>query len=408
MQSLIPPLLSCVLLFTLGGTLSSFLKQGGLSQEQSKPSPTPSPNKPQDVDEQEPIKISTEEIQLSVVALDTYGKRDATLVRDDILILEDGVPQEIRSARPLPASVILMLDTGGELNSAKRVRVTREVAIGLVTSLNSEDQISVMQFNNRVELLADWTRDPKSVLPVLESKLLSGKRARFHEAVTAATQRFRNSALLNRHLVLITDGVQSEGDRVDREELVRQLMAANVTVHVISYTALSQQALQKDLKRTRKRDKSIVPDDAVNSVAGDKRDGPETRKPGIAKQAHEPGGVIVDLDPERRHQLKQYKRAMELSQVQLEGMARETGGRIALPESIDMMVQTASEIARVIDASYVVTYKPKRALAESRAGEVRRIEIAPRRVGLQLTARRRYIVPGDVLTGETRPRRTAN
>jgi VWFA-related protein len=351
--------------------------------------------------EQEPIRISTEEVQLSVTALDSHGRRDAALVRDDILILEDGVPQEIRSVRRLPANVILLLDTGGEINSAKRVAVTRDVAVSLVSSLANEDQISVMQFNNHVEVLTDWTRGPKTVVPVLESKLLPGKRTRFLDAVAVATERFKNSARLNRHLVLITDGVQSDGDRVDREALLRQLMAANVTVHVISYTAVSRQATQQDLRRTRKRDKSIVPDDAVDSLPGDKRDN-------ILKQAHEPGGVIVDLDQDRRRQLKRYQRALQLSQIQLEAMARETGGDIWLPESVDAMVADAVHTADLIDAAYVVTYKPKRPLTEARAGEARRIEIASRRVGLQLTTRRRYIVPGDLLSGEIRPRRTAN
>ncbi len=50
-------------------------------------------------------------------------------------------------------------------------------------------------------------------------------------------------------------------------------------------------------------------------------------------------------------------------------------------------------MARAIGAEYVVTYRPKRPLAEATPGEYRRIEVASRRVGLSLQARRGYVVP---------------
>src|SRR4029453_19173525 len=89
------------------------VKQG----DASKTTPTEEPA----ARDKESIGISTKEVQLSVAAFDNFGRVDPSLQRDDLLVLEDGVPQEIRSARRVPANVILLLDTGGELNSAKRV-----------------------------------------------------------------------------------------------------------------------------------------------------------------------------------------------------------------------------------------------------------------------------------------------
>ena len=64
---------------------------------------------------------------------------------------------------------------------------------------------------------------------------------------------------------------------------------------------------------------------------------------------------------------------------------------------------TLGEAARLIDSAYVITYRPKRPLADAPAGEARRIEIASRRVGLHLQTRQRYIVSEN-----TKPRRTGN
>ena len=168
----------------------------------------------------------------------------------DILVLEDGQPQQIRSARRVPAHVLLLLDTGGELNSFKRVRLTREIARALVTSLSDQDEILVMQFNSKIETLQSWTKDRSAVLSVLDTSLFSGKRARFFNALIAAATKLRDRPQGNRHVVMITDGVESPGERVDRSAAFGQLQAANAVVHIISYTSVSNATMahQRKLK----------------------------------------------------------------------------------------------------------------------------------------------------------------
>ena len=137
----------------------------------------------------------------------------------------------------------------------------------------------------------------------------------------------------------------------------------------------------------RKRDKSTVPDDVVNSIGGEEG--------AIAKGAHQPGGVIFDLDRQRRHEIKAYEDAMKISEKQLAQLAEDSGGRIWLPESAEDMIEEGAEAARLIDSQYVVTYKPLRELASAPEGETRRIEVASRRVGLRLISRRHYVVPAN-------------
>jgi VWFA-related protein len=362
-----------------------------------KPSPTPEQLQPA---EQDAIRTVTEEIQLTVTSLDSHGRLDPTLELADILVLEDGVAQELRSVRRVPAHVLLLLDTGGEINSAKRVRLTREIARNLVTALNPQDEISIMQFNSKVELLQNWTIDKDALLQTLEKKLLSGKRARFLDAIMASAAQLSDRPQGNRHVVMITDGVQSSGERVDRNTVFRRFQATNAVVHVISYTTVSRQATAHDRKYTRKRDKSLVPDAAIDSL-------PPTPDYDALRRAHQPGGIIVDLDPERRRAIKQYEAAMRASEAQLTAMAEESGGRIWLPESAEEMIDDGARAARLIDSQFVVTYKPRRSLAASRPGEVRRIEVASRRVGLNLVSRRQFVIPPNASAIQDRARRVA-
>jgi VWFA-related protein len=383
--------------FLLAISLQLFLIGNALGQE-VRPVPSPSPESPTH-DEQDAIRTLTEEVQLTVTALDSHDRLDPTLELADVLVLEDGVAQEIRSARRVPAHVVLLLDTGGELNAAKRVPLTRAIARRLVLALGAQDEISVVQFNSKIETLQNWTIDKDAVLGVLDTKLFSGKRARFFDAVVASAAQLRDRPQGNRHVVMITDGVQSPGERLDRAAVFAQLQATNAVVHVISYTSVSGQTIDHQARRKRNRDKSIVPDDAVNSIGG--------KEGSMAHQAHQPGGVSFDLDPERRRQLKAYEEAMKLSEKLLAQFSEESGGRIWLPESFEEMIDDGAEAAQLIDSQYVVTYKPRRALASAREGEIRHIDVASRRVGLKLVSRRRYVVPSTPL-GDSRPRKVMN
>ena len=77
----------------------------------------------------------------------------------------------------------------------------------------------------------------------------------------------------------------------------------------------------------------------------------------------------------------------------LADVAQETGGKMLLPLNSEQMIAQAGEVAQAIGSEYVVTYRPKRPLAEAQPGEYRKLEVASRRVGLNLQARRGYVVP---------------
>ena len=356
-----------------------------MAQATRQPSPSPSPTPPNE--EQEPVKVFTEEVRLPVVALDQYGHYDPTLEVDDILVLEDGVAQQIRSIRHLPANILLVLDSGGEVGGlggmSKRTGLTRDVAIQLLNNLKDGTLVAVMQFSNSVEVIQPWTRDKQAVLKVLKTKLSSGKRSRFSDAVAAAARQLGDRPEGSRHVVFITDGVDTPGGKTDRAEAIKRLTVARATVHIISYTVFVQ---QKKEGRPSSVTGGQLPPASDPITATD-----PTLPPGTTRNPS--FGVSIRFDPAMRRQRKAYESDIKKSQQVLTAVAEETGGRIFLPESSQEMIAQAAEAARAIGAEYVVTYRPKRSLTSSREGEYRRIEVASRRVGLSLRSRRGYVVP---------------
>jgi VWFA-related protein len=374
--------LSLVLFSLLLAATASAQAQAQQQSQQPLPSPTP-PNL-----QEEPVKVFTEEVRLPVVAVDQFGHYDPTVVSDDVLVLEDGVAQPIRSVRHIPANVVLVLDTGGELSGlgglSKRTTLTRDTAIGLLSQLPESTSVAVMQFNNSVELLQPWTRDRQAILKVLKTKLSSGKRARFADAVAAAARQLKYRPEGSRHVVFITDGVDTPGGKIDRAQAMKQLAATRATVHIISYTEFVRQEKPKDKQSASIRQ---VPTSHDPITSND-----PTLPPGTTRS---PAYVLrsITFDPAMSRQRKAYEAELKKSQQILTNMADETGGRIYLPRTSDEMIAQAREAAREIGSEYVVTYRPKRPLASADRGEYRRIEVASRRVGLSLRSRRGYVVP---------------
>jgi VWFA-related protein len=283
--------------------------------------------------------------------------------------------------------VLLVLDTGGELSGlgelSKRTSTSRAVAVRLVSRLPQGDRVAVLQSANDAQLIQTWSHDTDEIVRALKTKLFPGKRSRLFSAMTVAARLLAAQPEGSRHLVLITDGVETPGGKVRLEEALNQLAASRATVHVISYTTFVR---EKSDKQVPKLAVGQVPTSSDPITAND-----PTLPPGTTRNPS--FGVGIRFDPAMRRQRRAYEAETRKSEKWLTALAEESGGRIFLPKSSDQMIAEGEEVAREIGAEYVVTYRPTRPLSAARPGEYRRLEVASRRVGLNLRSRRGYVVP---------------
>jgi VWFA-related protein len=352
----------------------------------------PLPKAPEAISEnQESLKVFVNEVRIPVMAYDENGRFDPTVEARDLMVKEDGIVQQLKSIYRIPANVLLLLDTGGELNLAKNVRLTREIAMRLVSSLNKEDQINVIQVNNPVELVQDWTAEKSKVIRSLRNKLLSGKRTVHAQGIVAAVEQLEKTPVGNRHLILISDGIDSQSDRAEFAEALKGLVEANITTHVISYTSLGLSAKKPNV--TRPRIESITPKDVINSTPRTRR--PQDRTPDLREILEMRGsGVVVDLDRLFRRG-KSIKKELEQREEEFGALAEETGGGVWLPISAEEMMKQAVEVAQEVDSQYVVTYALQRSIS-AEAGAYLKIDVISRRVGLKIRVRRGYLAKPHV------------
>ncbi len=352
------------------------------------PKPSPTPHQPNPL--QESIKVYTEEILLPVVATDSNGRFDPTLEVDDLLVLEDGVPQTVRSVRRIPASVLLLLDTAGANNPAMRTNATRDLAVRLVSHLQAGDRIAILQFGGRVELLQSWTEEQDVVVRALKTRLSSGRRTRLADGLAAAEVQLRDAPAGNRHVVLVTDGGESLSDAADWKKAVEKLFATQATVHVVSYTLLGRKKINKlhpkygvTITADKRKSAQDVSDEIVRPNA------PETLDTKLKRKIYL---VIVNDFAMWRHS-RRYAKTLKQNEEWLGWLAEESGGSMILPTATDELLKVTDDLAREIDSQYVVTYTPKARLKLEPAGLMRHVEVISRRVGLYVRSRRSYLTP---------------
>ena len=356
----------------------------GAAQNKSlSPSPSPTPPIGESPDK---VKVFTEEVIIPVSAYDDSGHLSVALEPQAIMVFEDDVRQTVRSIRRVPANVLLLLDTGGALNPVMSVSTTKEIATRLISTLQTGDHVAAIQFGNHLESISDWTTERDQLIRAINTKLISGDRPQLIKALVAAAERLQEVPAGTRHLVLITDGVDTSGDTAALTRAIKQLLDRNVTIHVIGYGALGRKKIDKEhplVKITNKKRRN------AGEIAADLMDpaGAARREVERRKKIH----LILDTDFAMRKKHNAYEQATKQSEQWLRSLAEETGGLVFIPQHLEEMSARADEIAREIDSQYVVTYTPKRPLAEATVEEYRRLNVVSGIIGLQVHARRGYV-----------------
>lgn len=338
--------------------------------------PTPTPADNEEV-------VITEEIKLNVSAVNRAGTFAPNVKAEDLVINEDNILHQADSIRRIPANVLLVLDTGGELRMAKSINQTRKTAISLIENLRAEDSVAIIEYSDKAEILTEWTTDKAALKQILKDKLTFGRRSSFVDAMNLASDFLKKSKVENQHLVLITDGTDSLNKPAERNGAFRELLASSVSVHIVSYTLMEREKVKPKTGRLSKNPppRAMPPEIAAQMPNG-------VRDTMTAPKI----GPTINTDRDVLRKYRERKDALVESEQYLATLAQDTSGQFVLPETPDEMIEKTALVARVIDSNYVVTYTPKRPLSEAKPGEIRSIEVTSKSPGLQVQARRKLII----------------
>ena len=340
------------------------------------PAPTPTPR------DDDTLRVVTEEIKLNVLAFDEDGNFFRDVTERDLVITENNILHQPASVRRLPANVLIVMDTGGEMRVVKNLDETRRTAFAVVNALRPDDAVAIMQYADKPEIVGEWTNDKSQALAAIK-RTNFGRRSAFVDALKLATDFMLRNPLENKHLVLITDGTDSLGRSSAKFDAFQRLLGTDISVHVISYTSMETADITPRAAGTSNTPpRKALPPEIAAQLPNGARDAATAPKI----------GPTINMDRAMIRVLRARKLDLETSQGQLEKITENTNGEFILPASLDEMREKAPLIAKMIDANYVVTYTPKIPVVETRGIAERNIEVTSKRPGLIVQARRKLVI----------------
>jgi Ca-activated chloride channel homolog len=320
--------------------------------------PAKSPDAPaqpgQAVDPDEVITVETSEILLPVTVRDARGQLVTALGRGDFRVFEDGREQPLSDLRlrRVPVDVLLMIDSSSSV--ANSFEDFRRAAEEFAARLAPEDRVSLLKFDDRVELLQDWTASRVQLRRALR-RVTPGMFTRFNDALhLAAREQFRDPTR-RRAAVVLSDGIDSGRGRSSAADALRALLEASVGVYCISNTGI---------ERARKRAELDALLDAPPAA--------------------------VKFNHLKIEDLRASLQALDESERGLEALTAATGGRLYKPESFADLGRVYAEVAEELRHQYALYYSP---LDKRRDGRFRRVQVRTADPALRVTARAGYFAP---------------
>jgi VWFA-related protein len=300
----------------------------------------------------EVIKVTTSEVLLPVTVRDAAGALVTTLRREDFRVWEDGIEQPLNALdlRQVPVDVALLVDSSSSV--ATNLEDFRRAVDEFAAQLGPDDRVCLVKFDDRVELLQDWTRNRQQLRRAL-ARIQSGMFTRFNDALfLSAREQLKPSTTRRRAAVVLSDGVDSGRGDASADDALRAVLVSQASVYVISNTEILRRKKLAELD-------TLLSGDAAS----------------------------VRFNAVRIDGLRQGLRVLDASEERLKLICSTTGGRFYRPDTFEALESLYRQIAEELRHQYALYYNP---LEKTRDGRFRRVRVAVSDPKMSVAARVGY------------------
>lgn len=277
-----------------------------------------------------PLQVDVNNVIVNVTVTDPYDRIVTGLDASNFEVYDDKVPQKIISfsTEDAPIAVGLVFDSSGSMSD--KIEKSKEAAVEFFKTSNPQDEFMLINFNERPNLISDFT----SKFENLEDRLLfvkSGGKTALLDAIYMGLHEMKKASASRKALLVISDG----GDNHSR------------------YT-------ENDIKRTVKEsDVQIYAVGILEPLASRNRTPEEASGPGL-----------------------------------LSDLAEVSGGRMFSVEDPNELPDIAEKVSIELRNQYVIGYKPSNLVRDGRWRRIKVKLIPPRGLPpLQVYARTGYYAP---------------
>ena len=302
----------------------------------------------------EVLKVETSLITIPVSVYDRNGLYIPNLRESDFKVFEDGAEQEIAyfGTSEKPFTVVLLIDVSP--STEYKIEEIQRAAIAFVDQLKPQDQVMVIQFDERVSVLTEPTGDRQKIYKAI-GRTNFGSGTALYDAVDVSLGRRLEKIEGRKAIILFTDGVDTVSNRADYESTVREAEESEALIFPIYYnTFLNSRGIGTGGVM------SAPPTLGIPPMIG-------------GGQANGSSGA-------------EYARG----RAYLTELAAATGGRVFRPDSTPGGLSAAFEgIAEELRRQYTIGYYPQN---EGETGQRKQIRVRVDRPKLIVRSRDSYIV----------------
>jgi Ca-activated chloride channel homolog len=300
------------------------------------------------------ISVNTTEVMIPVTVRDSSGRLVSELKREDFRVFENDSQQPLSdlALRQVPVDVVLMVDASSSV--ASNLDDFRRAAEGFAGRLAKEDRLSLIKFDDRIELLQDWTQSRFQLQRALR-RIEPGMFTRFNDALMLAARDQFGTTKSRRAVIVLSDGIDSGRGTATIEAALQELLKAQVSVYVVSNTEISRAAKRAEL----------------DALMGN-------------------SDATIRFNQIRIGDLREGLRVLDLSENMLAQLTAATGGRLYKPQNFAGLEATYAEVAEELRHQYALYYTP---LNKASDGGFRRVRVEMNNPDFKSHTRVGYFAP---------------
>ena len=189
---------------------------------------------------------NSESAVINVIAVRTDKKKDP-IKPENLYLYENGIQQQIKnfSYDPSPARIVLLVDNSQTLPAdvEKLKKATMEFAYEIFEG----DQLYVIAYDEKPEIIQDWTDDAKKIEASLSTFRKKGNpylfdaiNATMHDVLLPLMPGTRKTAI-----IVIGDGLD-RGSKTPFDKLLNELEGDNITVYALRLPDRTGGAYRRD------------------------------------------------------------------------------------------------------------------------------------------------------------------
>jgi len=305
------------------------------------------------------LKVHVDLVILNVAVVDEKGANVTSLRKQDFIVYEDDVEQQVADFLPVEAPFHLVLALDTSISTRSSLGLIKKAASNFTDQLRSSDQIAIVEINSAIRDIQGFTSDRRKLKKAIDRiATASSGGSRIYDGVADAARRLEKAEGGRKAIIMLSDGMENSS-RIKFEDLRRLLAQSDVVFYPVT---ILNKGSQKDML-----------EDFIKNADKKKAD-------------------LASYVENAKFSVSVLEEVYQIQAERLQAMTDETGGKIFLVANLADLTEEYAKVAHELRNTFSLAYYSKNT---GRDGTMRKIRVEVRDPRYRVRTRSSYFVPKD-------------